>query len=268
MRFMLQIMILLCISLLSLNSYAADEWDTKRYRKGVVPFKVIFFGDSVLSGYGLPDVSNSAPSVLIANFEDETYIDRPVMFKDFSHEGETTSNAVTRIKQLIAMKPDIIILSIGTNDARRGVDPDVVYNNLNIILKDLSRAGIYTLFTGMQSNTSHGYNYLSKFNSVYAKLSQQYSVVFMPYLLEGIGGNRMLLQQDMIHPNIEGAKILSRNIMEYLEKMLQNIRRYRTTLEDNERWRAFMLRENAGRIKRGVPPIYSQEQIDAVTNKP
>ena len=240
-------------------------WDLSKARSGRLPYKVIFYGDSILSGYGLaePD-KKSITANIVRDFTKNNYIDRCVLFKDFSDPNETTANAVTRIKQAIALKPDIVIFAVGTNDVLRGVDPDVVYNNLEIILRDLSRSGIYTLFVGMQATPDRGYDYLSKFNSTYAKLAQKYNVVFMPYLKQGVTGNRMLNQRDGIYPNAEGAVVIAQNLSQFLNKMFKQLRKYNDHLDDISVRRKYMETSNKGAAARGLPPRYTQQEIDAV----
>ncbi len=187
------------------------------------PTRVMFVGDSILAGYGLDDPEeNNIVAQIESNLKENYSTEfREIRIKNFSISGETTSGMVSRMRQVVAAQPDIVVLAIGGNDALRGVDPDVLYNNLNIILNDLNRAGIYVLFAGMQSPPNYGYTYMSKFNSVYAKLAEQYPVVFMPFLLEGVAANRDLNQDDGIHPNHFGASIIADNLLEYLRKMIK-----------------------------------------------
>ncbi len=241
-----------------------DYWGTKSKQYTKPPHKVLLFGDSIMSGYGLVEPKHSIQEKLNRQFVRHHFVDRKVIIKNMSHPGETTSGAVNRIKYAINAKPDVIVLAIGGNDALRGVDPDVVYNNLNIILKDLARSGIYTLFVGMQSPPSLGYDYMSKFNSVYGKLSEQYPMVFMPFLLEGVAGNRQLNQRDGIHPNQEGTQIIAENMSPYIARMLTSIKKYKSKLDNARRHREFRIKSNESRIRRGLAPKWTQDQIDGL----
>ncbi len=244
-------------------------WDMTHVRPGRLPYKVIFYGDSIMSGYGLAEpAKKSVTAIITKDFTRYNYVDRGVLFKDLSDPNETTANAVTRIKQAIALKPDVIVFAIGTNDALRGVDPDVVYNNLEIILRDLSRSGVYTMFVGMQATADKGYNYLSKFNSTYAKLAQKYNVVFLPYLKQGVSGNRMLNQRDGIYPNAEGAVVVAQNVSHVLTNMFKQLKKYNDHLDDIVTRRKYMETSNKGAAARGLPPRYTQQEIDAAGQEP
>jgi acyl-CoA thioesterase I len=273
-RFFLVMCLVLCSAIGTAHAYTNlkyetpegyEGWDLSKVRTGKLPYKVIFYGDSVMSGYGLAEPKKKSVTALIArDFTITHYVDRGVLFKDLSDNGETTANSVTRIKQAIALKPDILVLAIGTNDAIRGVDPDVVYNNLEIILRDLARSGVYTLFVGMQANKDMGYDYLSKFNSTYAKLAQKYNVVFMPYLKQDVSGNRMLMQRDGIYPNAEGALLISQNMSKHLAKMFKLLKNYHGDLDEIAKRKKYMQNSNKMDAMLGRPPRFTQEEIDAV----
>jgi acyl-CoA thioesterase I len=222
-----------------------EYWGEKKTAADITRFnlpetRVLFIGDSILAGYGLEDYEESGVVPQLVDYMEleHTLEWRDTNFRNFSISGETTSGMVSRMRQIVGSEPDIAVVAIGGNDALRGVDPDVVYNNLNIILNDLSRAGVYVLFVGMQSPPNFGYTYMSKFNSVYAKLAEQYSVVFMPFLLEGVAANHEMNQDDGIHPNQFGAKVIAKNMAPYLEKMIKAFRKEQSAFVEEERMKA------------------------------
>ena len=45
---------------------------------------------------------------------------------------------------------------------------------------------------------------LSKFRNVFKNIAEKYTLEFMPFILEGVGGIPELNQADGIHPTIEG----------------------------------------------------------------
>ena len=225
------------------DAYAENQAQTLEEYWGEVPeekernARIIFIGDSIMAGYGLDNPEEDSvvakTSKMLKDLEPKYA--KSTRIKNYSISGETTSGMVSRLPEILATKPDIAVLAIGGNDALRGVDPDVLYNNLNIILNDLNRAGIYTMFIGMQASPSYGYTYMSKFNSVYAKLADQYSVVFVPFLLEGVAGNRELNQDDGIHPNRFGAAVIAENIAMPLRDMLEGFVRKKELVYDKHK---------------------------------
>lgn len=244
-----------------------EGWDVSRINPRQTPYKVVFFGDSILSGYGLANPENKIFNIIVSTLDRDYYVDRGVLLKDMSHDGETSASAVKRIKYVIELKPDIVVLSIGMNDALYGTDPDILYNNLEIVLLELSRAGIYVMLTGMQATTKHGYDYLSKFNTVYAKLAHKYPVVFLPNLMQGVSGNRLYLQHDGFYPNQDGAKIIANSLMLRLTDMFKHYKRYNDRIEEIKIRQKYMNRMNRIRAAEGRVPMFSQQEIDALSKQ-
>ncbi len=266
LRTLLLPLILLMVMMSTIYAAPLDnQWINNKRSLRNDTFKVLFIGDSIFSGYGLLTPETQSVTAVLENmFERDYYSSATVLYKSMSYPGETTSGIVTRIKQAVALGPDVVVLAIGGNDALRAVDPDIVYNNLNVVLQELTRAGIYTLFVGMQAPHSLGYDYMSRFNGVYDKLAQKYPVVFMPFLLEDVAGKRMLNQRDGIHPTPEGHTIIAHNMAPYLERMLKNIRKKKVANKDAVRRREYMIRKNKASVRAGRRPLYSKEQIDAL----
>jgi acyl-CoA thioesterase I len=247
---------------------AYEGWDVSGIRPGEVPYKIIFFGDSILSGYGLANPETKIFNLIINNLGKEYYVSRGMLLRNMSQEGETSSSALKRVKQVIALQPDIVVMSIGMNDALYGTDPDILYNNLETVVLDLNRAGIYVLFTGMQATTKNGYDYLSKFNTVYAKIAHKYPVVFLPNLMQGVSGNRLLLQHDGYYPNQDGAKVIANSIMVRLTDMFKQYDRYKAHIDEIKMRQKFMQSQNRGSAGLGQAPMFTQEQIDAIAKQP
>jgi acyl-CoA thioesterase-1 len=266
---MKMLVIRLCIGIVVLASVllqpqalaVSKQWNPENRSFRKEPIKILFFGDTILSGYGLPDNQDSAPSIISRKLEQNYYFDNPLLFKDLSHPGMTTANAVTRIKEAINLKPDIVVLALGTADAMQGVDPDIIFNNLDTILGDLQRSGIYTLLVGLQAPLNTGYNYISKFNAVYGKLSQRYPLTFMPFLRAGVAGDRMLLREDGIHPNAHGHEVIAANLSQYLHRMGKSIEQQKRDIATQKKWRSYMRMRNRVAAERGLPPRYTEEEI-------
>ncbi len=175
--------------------------------------KILFFTDGLMNGYGLPDQGLSINSKIVAKTA-YMRLQMPPAIKTMSSDGMTTSSAVTKVKDVIMVRPHLVILSVGINDAIKNADTDIIHNNLSIVLTELQRAGIYTMIVGMQSTPQMGsYEYMSSFNSIYAKLATQFAIPFMPYILETITGDPLKFQNNNIFPNAEGAEIVAESFV-------------------------------------------------------
>ena len=61
---------------------------------------------------------------------------------------------------------------------------------------------------------------IASFEKIYVELAEQYKIPEIPFLLEGVGGVKRLMQQDSIHPTAEGNAIVGKTVFRYLEPML------------------------------------------------
>jgi acyl-CoA thioesterase I len=222
----------LFISIIGLvfNSNAAvripvQPHDKYWYENGKQPdpmnVRILFLGDALMNGYGLPDEKLSIQNQITSRISGFRTKVRPV-FKSLSSDGMTTAIAVTKAKEIIEMRPHLLVLSVGISDAIKNNDVDIVHNNLTVLLTELQRARIYVMLVGIQATPQMGgYQYMSGFNSIYARLASQFNLPFMPYLLENISGNPQKFQNNNIYPNADGASDVANNFVNpYLQRVL------------------------------------------------
>jgi acyl-CoA thioesterase I len=72
----------------------------------------------------------------------------------------------------------------------------------------------------MEIPPNMGRKYAADFRQVFHQLASDNDMAFVPFLLEGVGGERALNLEDGIHPTAEGHRILARNVWEVLEGVL------------------------------------------------
>ncbi len=188
-----------------------------------VKVKIILFGDSIVAGYGLsnPQQDSLPPRIRDAILSGKNR--KSAIVEGMGVSGDTTSSALSRLPALIAAKPDIVMLALGGNDVLRGIDPDITFTNLDMMLKELKRNNIYVLLAGMKAPPSMGFDFGSRFNRIYPKLAEAHKVAFYPFLLEGVAGQPEYNQRDGIHPNPDGVKLMVAQIAPYLDKMTSDM---------------------------------------------
>ena len=76
------------------------------------------------------------------------------------------------------------------------------------------------VFAGMQIPPSMGQAYTTEFKNIFTELAEKNAMTLIPFLLEGVGGESHLNQQDGIHPTAEGHLIVAENVWMQLEKLL------------------------------------------------
>jgi len=135
--------------------------------------------------------------------------------------GDTSLGGLERIDWTLETDGiEILILELGANDLLRGMPPAKMKANLDTIIEKAKAKNIKILFCGMIAPPTMGGNYQRDFSNVFPDLAEKHKVRYLPFLLEGIALNKDLNQADGIHPNAEGAKIMTANVYKELQPLL------------------------------------------------
>ena len=172
---------------------------------------VIVLGDSLVAGYGL--LKNDGFINQLQNKINSNNIKLNLVNGGVS--GETSSGLMNRLEWVLEEKFDGVIVSIGANDALRGINPKLTFQNINNILNYLKKNQIPSMLIGMKAPNNLGKDYVSEFNKIYPNLAKIYRVSFYPFFLKDVVLVPSLNQNDMIHPNKKGVKKIVENIYPY-----------------------------------------------------
>jgi acyl-CoA thioesterase-1 len=162
--------------------------------------KVVFLGDSLTAGLGLP-ADQAFPALVGAALAAEGH---PVQVVNAGVSGDTTAGGVRRLDWLLGQHPDVVVVGLGGNDMLRGQPPEEVARNLRDLVVRSRDAGAAVLLLGMRANPTLGPDYAAAFDAVYPALAAELSVPLVPFLLEGVVGDPALVQPDGLHPTAEG----------------------------------------------------------------
>lgn len=179
---------------------------------------ILFFGTSLTAGNGLEP--GQAYPALIQEKIDSLGWDYRVVNAGLS--GETTASGLNRLNWVLKQDIDIIVLELGANDGLRGIPLDETRQNLQSITDTLrkNQPEADIVLAGMQMPPNMGASYTGRFKEMYPELAKQKELYFIPFLLEGVGGNPELNQPDGIHPTAEGQEILAENCWEVLKGVI------------------------------------------------
>lgn len=180
---------------------------------------ILFFGNSLTAGYGLPDTKDAFPSLLQAKI-DSLRLDYTTV--NAGNSGETSAGGLSRIGWVLRQHVDIFVLELGANDGLRGLPVAQTLINLQAIIDTVKTRypNCRLLLLGMQVPPNLGQQYTSDFKAVYPALAAKNNMDLVPFLLRGVGGDASLNQGDGIHPNVAGEKIVADNVWEVLRRML------------------------------------------------
>lgn len=182
---------------------------------------ILFFGNSLTAGYGVKK-EESFPALIQARI-DSLNLDYKVVNAGVS--GETTTTGLNRLDWVLGnYEVDIFILELGANDGLRGLPPDQTQKNLEEIIDKVraQEAGVEIVLAGMMVPPSMGPDYSAAYNPIFPKIARKKEVEFIPFLLEGVGGIDSLNQDDGIHPNPAGNRLVRENVWAVLGPMVKN----------------------------------------------
>lgn len=179
---------------------------------------IMIVGDSLSAGYGINPQQgwvNLLQSRLNQQFPKQHNV------VNASVSGETTSGALARLPKLLQVhKPDIVVIELGGNDGLRGQPPQMIQKNLAQLVQQSQRSKAQVIVLGMKIPPNYGTAYSTAFENNYKVISQQYKVKLMPFFMQGVAGQKSLMQKDQIHPNVTAQKILLDNAYPYIKGAL------------------------------------------------
>ena len=182
---------------------------------------ILALGDSLTEGLGVDNNANY-PAQLEARLQELGYKDIKVINSGLS--GETSTGLVNRLDWVLQTKPDVTILTIGANDAIRGIDVATVEANIRTAVKRLQDNDSVVILGGMQIYDNLGSDYVKSFAAIYPRVAKDLNVTLIPFFLDGVGGDPKLNQADAIHPTKEGyTLIVNNNILPILQPELKKI---------------------------------------------
>ncbi|MFN4181221.1 MAG: arylesterase [Candidatus Paceibacteria bacterium] len=173
--------------------------------------KIIAVGDSLTAGYGLP-LAESYPMQLEKKLNENGF---SVEVINAGVSGETTAGLLERVDFIKSNEPDMILITIGGNDALRNLPIENTEKNIRAILQGFKKTVPEDKIFLMQvrSPLNAGLAYATRFNAMYEELSKQEGVHLVPFVETEVFLNSDLMLEDRIHPNKAGyAKLIDKYI--------------------------------------------------------
>jgi acyl-CoA thioesterase-1 len=179
---------------------------------------IVFFGNSLTAGYGLSP-SQAFPAIIQKKIDS---LGLPYQVVNAGVSGETSSGGNTRVDWILRQPVDVFVLELGANDGLRGIPLSQTRKSLQSIIDKVKSKypAVKLVLAGMQVPPNMGQKYSTEFRDIYKDLTSKNAMTLVPFLLEGVGGETRLNQEDGIHPTAEGHRIVAENLWRQLEKLL------------------------------------------------
>ena len=173
---------------------------------------ILFFGDSLTAGYGLAE-KEAYPALFQAEL-----IARGSAWKvtNAGLSGDTTAGGLRRLAWILKAKPTIVVVALGANDGLRGVPVAQINGNLRKMVEQIRVSGAKPILAGMQLPTNYGAAYSTDFAAIWPAIAKDTVTPLVPFLLDGVAGDRALNQTDGVHPNAAGQKVIATQLITLL----------------------------------------------------
>jgi acyl-CoA thioesterase I len=178
---------------------------------------IVCFGDSLTAGHGT-ESGHAYPDYLQQLLDHRGYSYRIL---NRGIDGNTTKDGVERLKDVLSLHPQIVIVEFGGNDGLRGVPITATRQNLDQIVSTLVKSGTKILLAGITLPPNYGQDYIQQFNETYTTLAHKYRLPFIPFLLKDVYGTPGSMQDDGIHATAQGNQQVARNVFQALQPLLK-----------------------------------------------
>lgn len=182
---------------------------------------ILFLGDSITAGYGV-DPSEAYPAIIQDKIEAKGW---PFKVINAGVSGDTSAGGLSRLDWLLKNPIDVLVLELGANDGLRGLPIENMRKNLQAII-DRTRQRypqVKIIIAGMKMPPNWGGDYSRQFEKMFPELAKKNKATLVPFVLEGVGGERALNQPDAIHPTAEGHKRVAANVWKALEPVMKSL---------------------------------------------
>ncbi|TEW43161.1 multifunctional acyl-CoA thioesterase I/protease I/lysophospholipase L1 [Psychromonas algicola] len=182
---------------------------------------LLIIGDSLSAGYNMP-VEESWPVFLPKKLQQQGL---EITVVNASISGDTSGNALARLPGLLSKhQPDYVLLELGANDGLRGFSPNIVTNNLSVMIDNIKSQNAQPILMQIQVPTNYGKRYSNAFADIYPALSKEKDIPLMPFYLEQVIVKPEWMQSDGLHPNAKAQQWIAEFIAKELKKILTDLK--------------------------------------------
>lgn len=179
---------------------------------------LVVLGDSLSAGYGM-----ATHEGWVARLEERLAREAPgVKVVNASVSGATTSAGLQRLPSLLREhKPRWILLELGANDGLQGNPLPMISANLERLIDLSQAAGAQVVLFGMQLPPNLGRRYTEPFTDMFLGLARQYNLPYVPFLLEGVAGQKQLMMADGLHPTAQASEQIFHNVWPVVQPVIE-----------------------------------------------
>lgn len=179
---------------------------------------ILFLGTSLTAGLGLdPDSAYPQRIQLLINAAG-----LPYQVVNAGVSGETSAGLLRRLDWVLKRPADVVIVETGANDGLRGLPISATSTTIGSVLDRIrrDRPTATLLLVQMEAPPNMGQEYTRAFGAMFPTLAKEHGATLLPFLLQDVAGRPNLNQNDGIHPNNAGERIVANNVWRALQPVL------------------------------------------------
>jgi len=182
--------------------------------------RIVFLGTSLTAGFGLEDPADAYPAVIESRLREA---DLGYAVTNAGVSGDTSAGGLARLGSILRDSLAVLVVELGANDGLRGQSVEALRRNLGEIATRTATAypDATIVLAGMEAPPNLGPEYTGAFRAVYPDLAEERGLALVPFLLDGVAGERAMNQDDGIHPNVEGHRRVAETVWAVLEGILR-----------------------------------------------
>ena len=183
--------------------------------------RLVVLGDSIAAGYGLRR-EESFPARL------QERIDREGLGFEVVNagvSGDTSAGGLRRLDWALDGDVRVLVVELGGNDGLRGLPPEELKKNLTAIVHAARERHLAVLLCGMEAPPNAGPVYATAFREAFSSVAREERVPFVRFVLDDVAGIEGLNQDDGIHPNARGARLVADTVWPALQPLLDAVSR-------------------------------------------
>jgi acyl-CoA thioesterase-1 len=199
----------LCWLAVLLASCGGPGVDGVRNLDGPPVERIAAFGDSLTEGTGV-EPGQAWPARL------GTILGVPV--DNFGRAGDTTASGLARLDEVLDAQPRLVIVGLGGNDFLRRVPREETERNLAAIVGRLQDGGAAVVVLGMNIGL-----FTDEYSPICARVAKRTGAWLIPEVLDDVLDDPSNRQDDRIHPNAAGHRLMAERIAEGLKPLLERM---------------------------------------------
>jgi acyl-CoA thioesterase-1 len=171
--------------------------------------RIAAFGDSLTEGTGV-ERERAWPALL------ETLVGLPV--ENLGRAGDTTASGLARLGEVLDSEARLVLVGLGGNDFLGQVPREETERNLDAIVERLQANGRVVVLLGMNLGL-----FTDEYSPIYRRVAEAKGAWLVPKVLDGVLDDPSKRQEDRIHPNAAGHRMMAERIAEGLGPLLERL---------------------------------------------